>query len=238
MLKGSVRPICDYTEEEMKKMYQLMDTFYDNMKEEVFRKDFFAKDYCLSLYNEKEELIGFTTQKVMEVTIEEDGERKTVHGVFSGDTIIHMDYWGDMELFRVWSHFWFEFAKQYEEFYWFLICKGYKTYRMLPVFWAEYYPCWNRETPERMKKIIDAYGAALYPKEYNPDTGVVEYQSVKDKLKTGVADIGEKEKRNKEIAYFIEKNPGYLNGNDIACIARIDKQVLKKKVREILFDEP
>lgn len=233
MLKGYVKPITEYSESDLETMYQLMNTFYDNMEKSIFLKDFYAKDYCLSLFNEENELVGFTTQKVLEIEV--DGA--PVHGVFSGDTIIHKDYWGNMELFRVWSEFWFDYAKKYDEFYWFLICKGYKTYRMLPVFWDEYYPSHKWETPDKMRKIIDAYATALYPDEYNPATGVVEYKTTKDKLKAGVADIGEKELKRSDIAYFAQINPGYINGNDVACLARIDTAVLNKKTRQILFHE-
>ena len=233
MLKGKVKKINEFTEEEISSMYRLMSQFYDDTKEEVFRKDFLDKDYCLVLYSEENILVGFTTQKILQV----DVNGKIVHGIFSGDTIIHKDYWGDMELFKVWADFWFSYAEDYEEFYWFLICKGYKTYRMLPLFWTEFYPDYRRETPEFEKSIIDAYGKTLYPNDYNENTGVMEYQAKKDKLKLGVADIGAKELKNKDVQFFCEKNPDYINGNDLACLAKIDKKMLKKKVREFLFYE-
>lgn len=232
MLKGVVKRVSEYTEEEIRKMYLLMDEFYDNVQESIFRKDFFGKDYCLALYHDEDGLVGFTTQKVMEVSV---GGR-TVHGMFSGDTIIHKEYWGEVELFRVWARFWFAFAEQYDEFYWFLICKGYKTYRILPLFWTEFYPNGSGATPEYEKSIIDAYAGVLYPEEYNPVSGVIEYQSVKDKLKAGVADIGVREMKNKDIAYFCKANPGYIEGNDLACLAKIDKKLLKKRVPELLFE--
>lgn len=230
MLKGEVRPIKDFKDEEISRMFDLMNTFYDSMVKEVFLKDFYAKDFCLVLYAE-DELVGFTTQKVMEFDV--DG--KTIRGVFSGDTIIHKEYWGDPELFRVWCKFWFEYSKDIDNFYWFLICKGYKTYRILPLFWQRYYPSVNEETPEFEKKIIDAYATAIYPDEYNPKTGVIEYRKEKDKLKAGVADIGERELRRKEVRFFVDKNPGYINGNDIACLAKLDRDMLKKSVVEMMF---
>lgn len=231
MLKGFVKPIGEYGESEIAAMYGLMSRFYDNTDEAVFRRDFSDKDYCLALYHETDGLVGFTTQKVMEISV--DG--KTVHGMFSGDTIIHKAYWGDIELFRVWARFWFDFAEKYEDFYWFLICKGYKTYRILPLFWAEFYPNYRCETPEYAKKIIDAYAKKLYPDEYNPESGVVEYRSVKDKLKSGVADVGEREMKNKDTAYFCRVNPNYTEGCDLACMARIDRAALKKRVAELLL---
>lgn len=160
---------------------------------------------------------------------------KTVHGMFSGDTIIHKKFWGEPELFRVWARFWFPFAEQYDEFYWFLICKGYKTYRILPLFWTEFYPNSETETPAYEKGIIDAYARALYREEYNPVSGVIEYRSVKDKLKAGVADIGERERNNRDTAFFCRANPGHTLGNDLACLAKIDRKLLKKRVPELLF---
>lgn len=232
MLKGFVKPIKEYSEAEISAMYSLMDEFYDNTDEAVFRRDFFDKDYCLALYLEDGSLVGFTTQKVLEIDV--DG--KKVNGMFSGDTIIHKDYWGDIELFKVWARFWFEFAEKYEEFYWFLICKGYKTYRIMPLFWKEFYPNYRMETPEYEQRIIDAYASYLYPDEYNPKTGVIEYKSIKDKLKNGVANVGEREMKNKDIAFFCKANPNYADGNDIACIAKIDKKILKKRAPELLFE--
>lgn len=230
-MRGQIKPVGEYTEQEIVTMYQLMAEFYDNVDEAVFRRDFFDKDYCLSLEHETAGLVGFTTQKQMEVDIGE----KTVHGIFSGDTIIHKKYWGDVTLFKVWANFWFDFAESYEEFYWFLICKGYKTYRILPLFWQEFYPNFRMATPSYEKRIIDAYAGRIYPGEYNPETGVIEYKSVKDKLKEGVADIGEHEMKNQDIAYFCRTNPGYTEGNDLACLARIEKAYLKKRVPGLLF---
>ena len=63
-----------------------------------------------------------------------DGERLV--GVFSGDTIIDQEYWGETELFRVWGEHVYELSERtpYASVYWFLITSGYKTYRFLPIF--------------------------------------------------------------------------------------------------------
>lgn len=231
MLKGQIKPVREYMKAEQAAMYRLMAEFYDNTSESVFMRDFLDKDYCLSLYHETDGLVGFTTQKVMSVNV----NGKEIHGVFSGDTIIHKDHWGDMELFKTWAGFWFDFAMQYDEFYWFLICKGYKTYGMLPLFFTEFYPNYRKETPAYEKSIIDAYASALYASEYNKKSGVIEYRTVKDKLKNGVADIGSRELQNKDTAFFCQANPGYIHGNDIACLAKLDRTVLKKRVEKMLF---
>lgn len=140
-----------------------------------------------------------------------------------------------MQLFKTWADFWFDFAKQYDEFYWFLICKGYKTYRMLPLFFTEFYPNYRVRTPVYEQSIIDAYASKLYGGEYNRESGVIEYRTVKDKLKQGVADVGSREMKNRDIAFFCQANPGYIQGNDLACLAKIDRALLKKRAAGILF---
>ena len=85
MLKGQIKPVGEYTEAERASMYRLMSEFYDNTDEGIFLRDFFDKDYCLVLYHEQEGIVGFTTQKILAV----EAAGKTVHGIFSGDTIIH-----------------------------------------------------------------------------------------------------------------------------------------------------
>ena len=106
---------------------------------------------------------------------------------------------------------------------------------ILPLFWKEFYPCFNKETPLHIQNIIDAYAQKLYPDEYDKTDGVIKYSHLKDKLRSGVADVGEREMKNKDIAYFCERNPGYIKGNDLACIARIDRAALKKRAAELLF---
>jgi hypothetical protein len=229
-MQGAVIPAAAVTEDDKRAMFALMSEFYDNMDEAVFRRDFAEKDHCLILRDDAGAVVGFTTQKVM--AVEADG--RTVHGVFSGDTIIHRDYWGQTDLYRIFAQFWFEYAKQYDEFYWFLICKGYKTYCILPLVWAEFYPTFRAETPPEMQSIIDAYASALYPDEYNPATGVIEYRHTKDKLKAGVAEIDERRLRNKDIAYFCQANPYHTEGFDIACISKFDASAVKPRMAAML----
>ena len=182
-MKGRVIPIKEVSASDIDAMFALMDEFYDNMDRAVFETDFYAKDYCIILRNEEGRLVGFTTQKVMSV----NADGKQIHGMFSGDTIIHKDYWGDTELFRVWAQFWFPYAEQYEEFYWFSA------------------------------------------------TGVIEYKHVKDKLKTGVADIDERRIKNRDIAFFNSANPHHADGNDLACLAKIDRSLLRRHAEDLLF---
>ena len=85
MLNGEIRKITEFSDQEVHQMFLLMNEFYDHMQEQVFLSDFYDKDYCLVLNHETDGLVGFTTQKLLEVEV----NGQVVHGMFSGDTIIH-----------------------------------------------------------------------------------------------------------------------------------------------------
>jgi hypothetical protein len=183
-LKGCIVEKKDLSSSDIEMMYELMDTFYDNMSKENFLTDLYKKDYCIVLRDETGKIWGFSTQQILHIPL----GNQMIHGVFSGDTIIHKDYRGNMELFIVFARYFFQFEEKYKDFYWFLICKGYKTYRMLPTFFHEFYPNYKEENPEQIKEIIDAFGRYYSSGEYDPMSGVLCYKGVKDKLKSNVPD--------------------------------------------------
>lgn len=228
-MTGKMMPRRELPASEIPAMYALMQESYVQTSEDVFRQDLAGKDYVLLLH-EGTQLVGFTTQKL--VTLDVGGE--TVHGMFSGDTIIDPAHWGEAELFRVWSQFWFPYAEQFPEFWWFLICKGYKTYRILPTFWAEFYPTFRRETPAREQAIMDAYARALYPDEYDPESGVIRYRHEKDRLREGVADIDAHRLKNSDISYFVKRNPWHVQGDDLVCLAKISRDAMRPRSPRIL----
>lgn len=230
-LQGKVVPISELCEQDTQIMFGLMDEFYDHMRPELFMQDLQNKDFCVLLYDEQDQIKGFSTQKMLRVPV--DG--RTVHGVFSGDTIIHKSCWGSLELFKVSIQFLVEYGKQYEEFYWFLISKGYKTYKILTTFFGEFYPTCEAQTPLGAKRIMNAYGTLLYPEEYDSTNGVIRYKAIKDSLKAGVADITDTTRRDKHVAFFAHANPGYVKGEDLACLTQLSESNLTPFARKRLL---
>lgn len=230
-LYGEVIAKKNLNKEDILTMYQLMDTFYEGMKMETFCEDLSQKDYCILLRNENNEICGFSTQLILRIPF----GQQTIHGVFSGDTIIHKDYWGSSELFRTFAEFFFEYGEMYEHFYWFLISKGYKTYKMLPTFFKSFYPTYKMETPKQMEGIMHSFGNLMYPKEYKEATGVIHYRKDKDRLRAGVADITTNKLKDNDIAYFVDKNPDHDKGNDLVCITDLKRDNLHPMAQKILF---
>lgn len=233
LLKGKVVEASSLKEHEKIVLFDLMNQFYDHVALTDFLKDFAEKDYCILLRDETEAIRGFSTQKIISVDVED----KQFFGVFSGDTIIHKNHWGSLELYRVFARYFTQLARQYDVFYWFLISKGYKTYKILPLFFKAFYPRNRVTTPELEKKIMDNFGNERYPGEYDQQTGVIDYRGIKDKLKEGVADLTEKHLKDQHIAFFSQVNPGYVKGDDLVCIARLEKDNLNKTAIRLLLGD-
>jgi len=227
-LNGKLVKIKDICGQDTEAMFSLMDEYYDNMSFDVFLLDLHNKDYCVLLYDENDRLKGFSTQKILCVPV----GGKDVCGVFSGDTIIDKSCWGSTELFKVSIRFFVEYGKQFDEFYWFLISKGYKTYKILPAFFDVFYPRRGMPAPPAAKKIMDAYASLVYPGEYDGADGVIKYKTVKDKLKDGVADITEMTLKNEHVAFFAEANPTYTRGDDLVCLAEMSENNLTAFARK------
>lgn len=232
-LVGSVVDVKTFTDKDINEMYALMAEFYDNIQKDIFIQDLYDKEYCIILKDEDAKIQGFSTQKILHFPV--DG--KEVNGLFSGDTIVHKQHWGSLEGIRTVLTFGLECGKRYENFYWFLIVKGYKTYKILPTFFKEFYPNYREKTPTLMQKCIDSFGEYFYPNEYNKLSGIIEYTKTKDILKDGVADITERRMKDHDIRFFCEKNPHHLKGNDMICITRLHKDTILDKVKHRLFME-
>lgn len=230
-LAGSVCNIGELSSADIDNMYLLMEEFYDHMEKSVFLNDLHQKDWCITLRNEAGMIFGFSTQKLLEISA---GEER-VYGIFSGDTIIHKKHWGSMELFRTFTRFFFRMANDYQTLYWFLISKGYKTYKLLPTFFQEFYPDYKQPTPLEIKKVMDAFGIACFPGCYSTSDGVIHYSTIKDRLKEGVADPTPDRMKDPDIAFFLDANPGYLRGDDLVCLTILDKANLIPKSHKILF---
>jgi hypothetical protein len=230
-LHGEIVAVQQLTEQEKKTMYSLMDKYYEDIIFSVFIEDLEEKDYCILLYDTNNRIKGFSTQKIMSVAVVEE----KVYGVFSGDTIIHPDYWGSIELYKLFAKSFISYGKRYKSFYWFLISKGYKTYKMLPLFFKEFYPNYAEKTPAYEQKLIHSFGEMKFPDEYSRESGVIQYKGTKDKLKPGVADITEKQLKDLNIIHFVKLNPEHVKGNDLVCIAKLTEENLKPAVRRLLL---
>lgn len=126
------------------------------------------------------------------------------------------------------------------EVYWFLISKGFKTYLLLANNFQNYYPRFDKETPEKDKSIIDHFAVDLYGDLYMAEKYIITAPENNDRLKLSVAPISQDMiEHNPKIAFFQKMNPHWQKGDELCCIGRIDiglvTQYLSRTLKKVLF---
>nr|AUN37172.1 hypothetical protein [uncultured bacterium] len=220
-LKARIVSVSDLSFENEARMFQLMQTYYDDVSREQFLTDLSKKSDVILLFDKTGgQIQGFSTLLCLRV----ECGNKTVRGIFSGDTIVEKKYWGQRCLGKAFLRFLFteKLKHPFEPLYWLLISKGYKTYLMMANNFSQYYPRFDKATPAAKKALMDAFYATLYGDDYDAQAGLIKSSGETYKLKAGVAAISPAlMKTNAKIAFFQTANPDWQKGFELACLARM-----------------
>jgi len=230
-LDRKIIEVATLTQAERDRMFQLMETHYGNTRLEDFERDLKEKEWVLFLTDaDTGQIAGFSTQKL--IHLEHNG--KPIVALFSGDTVIEKDHWGSMALSLCFGELMLKLINKYTEstIYWMLISKGLRTYKYLPIFFLNYYPCHDKETPEDILQLRDTLGYMLFPDSYNKESGIIKAKADGQFLKEDFQ-AEPKEKKPHEI-FFFEKNPGCHEGDELICLAELSMDNLNAFIKRIL----
>ncbi|MFB8791212.1 MAG: hypothetical protein U7123_20755 [Potamolinea sp.] len=214
-------------------MYSLLNTHFEGVNPELFETDLERKNWVILLEDrETKTLKGFSTLLVYETQFE--GEVLTV--VYSGDTIVDPSAWSSLLLPRAWIASINFLRQKYPKgkLYWLLISSGYRTYRFLPIFWKEFYPCYDTPTPPYNQALMHFLAHAYFGKCYDENAGVVRFphpQILREKL----SGIPSERLKDSHIRFFQTKNPGYEQGDELVCLAEIKEENLTQAGKRMWF---
>jgi hypothetical protein len=221
-LRAKTVAINSLSDADVQRMYLLMTSTYDAMTLERFQEDLQAKDDVILLLDfETRQIRGFSTL-VSVYAGGSDGRR--YRGVFSGDTVIHPDYWGGSALGKAFLAYLFrlKIKAPLSPLYWVLISKGYKSYLLMANNFSTYFPRYERETPDKEQAILHAFGQGLFGEDYSKVKGTVTFEESHGHLKTGIAEVpSAQEVDNPRIAFFERLNPGWRQGSELVCISKM-----------------
>jgi hypothetical protein len=186
-------------------MFALYTTYFATSDRIAFERDLAEKDWVILLCDDDGNIEGFSTLMRLRV-----GDATVF---FSGDTIVARHRWNTLDLPRLWARH--VFAEADANTYWFLISSGYRTYRYLPLFFRDFYP---RDTT--MKPLLDAIAMTKFGDAYDPRTGVIRLATPAP-LREGISDP-ELRMNNPHVRFFVEANPGHADGDELACLVRVD----------------
>jgi len=231
-LQSRIVPVAEISEADARAMYEVFARHYDCVSRNKFLRDLAEKDCVLMLLDANAAICGFSTQRLLRVSV----GGIPLRAVFSGDTIVDSAHWGEQELGRCWCRY---VSSLYTEepnvpLYWFLISKGYRTYLYLPLFFERFYPNCQTQTPEFEQRVLDTLATAKFPGCYRPASGVIEFPKSQGQLKPHLAEIPARRLRNPHVRFFLEHNPAYRAGCELACLAEISPSNMKLFAGRIL----
>jgi hypothetical protein len=236
-LQGRLVRVAGLSTDERGQMFALMDNYYEGVGLAAFGADLAEKDWVIQLFEpQTERLCGFSTQMLLRAEV----AGRPVCALFSGDTIVARDHWGDTTLAHVWGRLALGLIGRLGpgELYWFLISKGYKTYRYLPLFFREFYPHYQAPTPTKTQAVLDALAHAKYPAAYDPSRGIIPACAGKERLRPGVADIGPERLRDPHVRFFDARNPGHAHGDELCCLAPLTRANFTPAAWRVIGPEP
>ena len=109
-----------------------------------------------------------------------------------------------------------------KDVYWLLLTSGFRTYRFLPVFFRDFYPRFDAATPPRQAALLDGLADERFGRRYDAAAGVVRFVRPQV-LAPDLITLPEGRMPDPHIAFFLERNPGFVRGDELVCLTRIDE---------------
>lgn len=223
-LSSEIRKINKLSAQDKDRMFELMQTYYENVNQSKFLKDLHEKDGVLLLTTENNKIQGFSTYLIIETNF----NNETIYALYSGDTIVDQKYWGQIALFRSFANLIKQFLEDsYKPLYWFLLSKGIKTYLLLPLYFKSYYPQAGKDTSNYLS-LINHLGKLRFGDFFHAEKGIVRIEPPADHLKEHLTVIPKEKLKNPHVKLFLDRNPGFVNGDELVCLTNITENNLTR----------
>ena len=210
-MRGRLVARADLTEAERESMLALLAGHFQGVTPERFAADLGEKDWTLLLEDEGG-LRGFSTLQIYETA------GLTV--VYSGDTIVERGAWATAALPKSWIAAVRALRDRHPRgpLYWLLLPSCFRTYRFLPVFWREFWPRHDAPTPTEVQTLMDFLADQRFGSLYQE--GIVCFPEPQV-LREGLDEVPEGRLADPHVAFFLERNPGWIRGDELVCLTEI-----------------
>lgn len=226
-------PVSELESETRGKMYALFSDHFEDVHRDRFDQDLAAKQWALLLEGEPGQLLGFTSLRLDRRNgIDFPASRETVDIVYSGDTIVAREARTSPLLSSAWIAAVQSLAEG-RRVLWFLLVSGWRTYRFLPIYWREFYPCWNRPMPDAVKQTMETLASERFGQEYDRERGVVRF-SEPQVLRSENRGIPANRRRDPHVEFFARVNPGHEAGDELVCLTEITDSNLTNAGRRMV----
>ncbi len=227
-------PRAELSAVEKAEMFSLLERHFGGVTREQFARDLAEKNLAV-LLRRGPSLVGFTTQLAYSTRSEDE----TVNVIYSGDTIVAPEAWGSTALPRAWVAGVEALRASLPpgKCYWLLLTSGFRTYRFLPVFWREFYPRFDHPTPAARQRLLDQLARDKFGNQFNSATGVVRFEHPQ-KLRSGLDEIPAGRETDPHIEFFLNRNPGHAQGDELVCLTELCRENLTAAGRRMMPAHP
>lgn len=230
-LDCKIETVDSLGEETVRDMFALYRRYYDGTSERLFRGDLGEKQHVIVLRDRRDKLQGFSTVAVAEHRF----EGMPVSSVFTGDTVVDRRFWGQQSLIGAFLRLSGSIKADAPEvpLYWFFLVMSQRTYRYLRAFFKVFFPACDRDTPPRVKALMEVFAGERYGDAYDADRGMISFATSRGHMKPSLAEIPEKVRHRPDVVYFLERNPGYLKGDELVCLAEFSTDNMKPSANRL-----
>jgi hypothetical protein len=224
-----IKKVHELNDDVRKRVVDLYLDYYDGSSREIVLSDIKNKSEIVILYYHGQ-LVGFTTYQIYRYS----WNSQPLRIVYSGDTVVEKAHWGQQALSFAWMSRMGELKREEPDkpLYWFIIVKGHRTYKYLPIVSKSFYPHWSNHCFD-LKLLLDNLATERFGSYYNKETGVISFPVSRGHLKDKYAYPSREELKKDSVKYFMAKNPGYVRGNELACLCELEEENMNSFVRRI-----
>ena len=214
---GELLPRAALGGDDVADMYRLFTTHFERVSEDRFRVDLERKDWVIRVRDGKT-LLGFTSLQFLRVR----AAAADLEVLYSGDTIMKPEARSTTLLARTWIDSVRRISELHAaaEMHWLLLVSGFRTYRLLPVFWREFFPNCMQATPAGVRDTVATLAGALFGAGYDAHAGVVRFDSPQP-LRPELSRIPESRLADPHVRFFASANPGHADGDELVCWTRL-----------------
>jgi hypothetical protein len=220
----------DLTECDVAEMRGLLGRYFEGVDESQFAMDLGEKSHVLRVWMGGD-LAGFSTLLAYRTVVA--GEPLNI--LYSGDTIMSPACWSSPILARGWIAMvtGIRASMPAGRCFWLLLSAGFRTYRFLPVFWRGFWPRFDAEDPDEIRALRDAIARERFGGCYDPVAGVVRF-ALPHRLSGALAVVPDGRRDDPHVAYFLQQNPQWREGDELVCLAEVDQGNLTRAGRRMI----
>lgn len=214
---GELTPRSALSTEDVGDMYRLFRGHFERVTERCFQSDLERKHWVIRI-RDGQTLYGFTSLQFVRATA--DGHDLNV--LYSGDTIVSPQARSTTLLARTWIDSVRRLSRYYgaTDLHWLLLVSGFRTYRLLPVFWKEFYPHHAQPTPASVRATIDTVASSMFGQCYSAQEGIVRLAEPQP-LRAQVSQIPASRLEDPHVRFFATNNPRHFDGDELVCWTRL-----------------